>query len=104
MEDPKLEVKSRQAQMYALIEEQQKSGISVKSFCNLKNIKHPVFYYWIKKYSGKTFKSKTKQKVFSLIQLSPNILPPVQDPIFAEYKGIRFFQEPSAALLKALIS
>lgn len=95
---------SRQDQMFALIKEQQKSGIAVKKFCELKDIKHPVFYYWIKKYHRKAFKPAIKQKGFSLIQFSSSTLPPVKDSIFAEYKGVRFYQEPSAALLKELIS
>ena len=87
-------------EMRYLLEEQLTSDLTVKQFCKEHHLSEAVFYYWRKKL--KLNKSKAAPAGFRqiAIKVENNGL---LGQLFAEYKGIRFYQEPSVSFLKQLI-
>jgi hypothetical protein len=96
-----LQGKRSAEEMRYLLEEQSRSGIVVKEFCKEQCLSPSVFYYWQKKFRQQLPISSTPMgfKEIALHDHSNRII----GDIYAEYKGIRFYQEPSASLLKQLI-
>jgi len=88
-------------EMQYLLGEQASSGLSVKQFCKEHHLSEAVFYYWQKKLKG------GKPAKVSLVGFREIVVKSgngsFSEHLFAEYKGIRFYQEPSVALLKQLI-
>ncbi len=96
-----LQGKRSAEEMRYLLEEQSRSGLVVKEFCKEQRLSPAVFYYWQKKFRGQHMISSAPMG-FKEIALHEHGNRVVGD-VYAEYKGIRFYQEPSASLLKQLI-
>jgi hypothetical protein len=90
--------------VFALIAEHEASSMTVKDFCELCDLAPGTYHYWQKKYRARLEEKTRGQSSFTLLEVSqPEEGTYVQD-LFAEYRGIRFYREPSVSLLKALIS
>lgn len=89
--------------MFALIEEQQRTGENARSFCTRHNLTYSRYYYWLRKYRNLQSVPGTESG-FTLLKLqaeSPN-------PLFCELivgggERIRFFQPVAASFLRSLI-
>jgi hypothetical protein len=90
--------------MYALIDEQKSSGLTVKDFCIRHYLSQGSFYYWLKKYQSIEDTGSTEsQGGFKLLQIKDE---PVESgtELFAEYKGLKIYGQVTATFLKDLIS
>lgn len=101
MNPPTLRIDKKE-KMYSLIRDQSVSGLSVKEYCQQHRLSVATFYYWYKKINREqlTIKSTPINTPFSLLVAGETV---TEGKLYAEYKGIRFYQEPSAGLLKSLI-
>lgn len=94
---------TREQKMFALIAEHRASTMSVKDFCALNEVAQGTYYYWVKKYeASQPSQSAVGQRSFKLLDVKPAVTAS-SSTLFAEYRGILFYQQPSAALLRALI-
>jgi hypothetical protein len=96
-----LQTKRSAEEMRYLLEEQSRSGLIVKEFCKEQRLSAAVFYYWQKKFR-RQHAINTVSMGFKEIALNEHSSR-VSGDVYAEYKGIRFYQEPSASLLRQLI-
>ena len=98
--------KPDEAQMFPLIEERRKSGLTVKIFCERKGIALHSFYYWNKKYQNKRKKLATDNKpAFTRLQIQEEAS---ADRLFCELvtpsgRKLRFYQSVSAVYLQSLL-
>ena len=83
-------------QILSLLDEHEKSGFTVKEFCEVSDINEATFYSWIKKYK----KGEEEQKGFTSIEIVPSTKP----LLFAEVNGIKIYQQVAAEYLKILAS
>lgn len=83
------------AEILALLEEQQQSGLKVKAFCLERSIPEGSFHNWKKRYEKKEQPEKTE--AFSPIEVTPSF-----SSLFAEVNGIKLYQPVTAAYLKEL--
>lgn len=89
--------------MFALIEEQQRAGDNVGTFCARHNISHSRFYYWLRKYR-KVKPSPADKPGFTLLKLQAESANPLFcELIAANGERIRFFQPVPANFLRSLI-
>ena len=100
-EKDSLQPRRRAEEMEYLIQEQASGDLSVKQFCKEHRISEAVFYYWQKKCRHKN-NVKGVGAGFKEIGVIGSI-PASPGHVYAEYKGILFYQEPSVSLLKQLI-
>lgn len=91
-------------QMFQMIEQWQKSGLSQKAYCQQQVIKHHVFYYWYKRYRLENPDVVSNSSSFVKLQIAKPVVTGAVEIHFPG--GIRlFFHEPvSSNYLKALIS
>jgi hypothetical protein len=96
-----LQLKRSVEEMQYLLGEQAAGDLTVKQFCKEHRLSEAVFYYWQKKLKGEK-RAKASSAGFKeiTVKADKNTLP---EQVFAEYKGIRFYQEPSVSFLKQLI-
>ena len=80
-----------------LLEQQQQSGLSVKSFCGERSISAGTFHNWKKRYSSEP--EMINGEAFTSIQ--PDRL---SAGLFSEVNGIKLYQFVSAGYLKELVS
>jgi hypothetical protein len=79
--------------------------MTVKDFCELYDLSPGMYYYWQKKYrSQEEEKPNVIQSSFTLLKVTDPQEESNAPVPFAEYRGIRFYREPSVSFLKALIS
>lgn len=87
-----------------LMEDFEKSGaLTVKEFCEAYEISNATFYNWQKVYNRS--KSQSDDEAGAFVPL--DVMLPAEHPeraVFAEFKGLRFYQEVSASFLKELVS
>lgn len=84
-----------------LLGEQAASDLTVKRFCKEHQVSEAVFYYWRKKLRGEKEAAGVAAGFKELeVSINSHSFP---GQVFAEYRGIRFYQEPSVSLLKQLI-
>jgi hypothetical protein len=89
--------------MFALIEEQQRTGDNVRSFCTRHNISHSRFYYWLRKYRN-LGPTPAADPGFTLLKLQAEAPNPVFcELIAASGERIRFFQPVPASFLRSII-
>lgn len=88
-----------QQQIRDLVAEYDKAGCTVKEFCQLKGINNGNFHKWKSRVRNGTLQ-KDKAAGFARIVVPAGLT----GHLFAEVKGIRFYQEVSAAYLKELIA
>lgn len=95
-----VQAKRSTEEMQFLLDEQASRGLTVKEFCREHHLSQAVFYYWQKKLKaqGGLKESTGFREIAVKTENSP-----VSGGVFAEYRGIRFYQEPSASLLRQLI-
>jgi hypothetical protein len=96
-----LQPKRSGQEMQYLMGEQASSGLSVKQFCKEHHVSEAVFYYWQKKLKGEKPAKASRAGFREIAVKIDNNSFPAQ--LFAEYKGVRFYQEPSVSFLKQLI-
>lgn len=95
--------KRRADSMFALIDEQHASKLSVKDFCQQNNLSEGTFYYWRKKYlDGAKPVNDRHVGNFSLLQVDDQINS--SSELFAEYKGLKLYRQVPVSYLKELIS
>jgi hypothetical protein len=95
---------SKEQEMFGLIAEHENSELSIKDFCELYDMAQGTYYYWQKKYHANQEVVKEKPIGFSIVEVGGDRSEVEGAGLFAEYKGIRFYREPSVSFLKALIS
>lgn len=88
-------------EMQYLISEQAASDLTVKQFCKEHQLSEAVFYYWQKKLKGEKPRGVASAGFKEIAVNAGNNA--FSEQLFAEYKGIRFYQEPSVSFLKQLI-
>jgi len=103
MEQETITVKSKvvrrtSEEIRAIIVEYEKGGLSAKSFCKLHHIKKDYLTRWLTRYGN-----KKGVKGFVPVSL-PAIAPNQERTLFAEYRGIKFYQKVEASYLKSLLS
>jgi len=96
-----LQSKRSAEEMQFLLDEQASSGLTVKQFCNDHHLSQGIFYYWQKRLRGEVANKKGPAGFRQIAVKPENCFSNGQ--LFAEYKGIRFYQEPSVAFLKQLM-
>ena len=99
MEDQQIKrVRKTSAEIKLLLEEFDQGNISAKEFCLSHCISEAGFYKWRSRYRGSPSESKNN---FVLLKEGAVPLPP--SALFAEVKGMRFYQPVSASYLKELL-
>ncbi len=59
--------------MFAFIEEQKQSGLTVKAFCEERQIPPHFFYYWNKKYRDRNNPTKNSETSFTLLDIQNKV-------------------------------
>ncbi len=86
-------------QILRLLEEYEKSGFTVKEFCEVSEIHEATFYSWQKKYA----KASDEPRGFATLEVTPTLVHS-KPRLFAEVGNIKLYKEVSAEYLKALMS
>jgi hypothetical protein len=89
--------------MFSLMEEQQRSGENIRSFCERLGISQSGYYYWLRKYRARV-SPPSGDSGFTLLQLQADL----PNPLFCEVitgtgERVRFFQPVPASFLRSLI-
>jgi len=87
-------------QILALLEEQQKSNLSVKIFCERSGISSATFFNWRKRFGSGSHGQPIAG--FASLQVTHQ-MPPAAPRLFAEAGGIKIYQFVEATYLKELI-
>lgn len=82
----------------AMIAEYKKGERTIKEYCSDKGIKRGTFYYWLSKQKNKN--QPKPRPAFIPVTIKED---PLEEKIFAEYKGLKLYQPVSVEFLKALI-
>ena len=85
-------------QIMSLILEYENSGLSAKDYCKLHQINKVYFARWQKRYSN-----NKPSKGFVAVR-TPEEPIECKEVLFAEYRGIRFYQAVDPSYFKSLIS
>lgn len=81
-----------------LISDYKRSSFTVKEYCTDKGINTGTFYCWLSKYRNSKEKRITSAFVPVMIKEEPT-----EGNLYAEYKGLKFYQPMSVEFFKALI-
>jgi hypothetical protein len=85
-----------------LMEDFEKSdSISVKEFCEMQDISNATFYNWQKIYRSR---NENDSNGFVSLEVSAPAVEQTEGTLFAEFKGLKFYQQVSASFLKELVS
>ncbi len=97
--------KVREQEMFALIAMQKASAMSVRDFCMHHGLSRPSYYYWQKRYRASQQAGHEEPDGFTLLKKERESLLSQSHPgsLFAEYKGIKIYQQVSACFLRELI-
>ena len=87
-------------QILSILEEYDKSGYTVKEYCEVSDINEATFYSWIKKYRSKP---EDDVKGFAQIEVIPTLVHS-KPQLFAEIGNIKLYKEVTAEYLKTLLS
>lgn len=99
-EMPAQKARRSAAEIQELLVEYEKSGMSAKSFCRLRQLKKAYFSRWLLRYGN-----KKATKGFVTVDLPAETSSAgKQAGLFAEYRGIKFYQKVDASYLKSLLS
>ena len=96
-----LQSKRSVEEMRYLLGKQAAGELTIKQFCKEHQLSEAVFYYWQKKLKGGKAGEVSKLGFKEIGVKADNHV--FSEHVFAEYKGIRFYQEPSVSFLKQLI-
>jgi transposase-like protein len=88
-------------QILSLISEYEKSGYTIKDFCEVSDVNEATFYTWLKKYR---IKPEDEVKGFATIEVVPSSAVRQRPVLFAEVGNIRLYKEVPPEYLKALVS
>lgn len=91
----------REREMLALIGEQKASQVPVKDFCKQHGLSQAAYYYWQKKFRRSQQAGSGQPGGFILLKKEPELSP--GGALFAEYKGLKFYQQVSVSFLRELI-
>jgi transposase-like protein len=83
----------------AIIAEYKRGQRTVKEFCSDKGINTGTFYCWLSK-QRKNSKPSSSSPAFVPVKIKEEA---PQENVFAEYKGLKFYQPMSVEFFKALI-
>lgn len=86
-------------EVLALLDEFDKSNLSVKEFCELSDISEATYYNWKNKF--KRSDRKIEATGFTTLQIAHEQV--AESGLFAEVNGIRLYQAVPAAYLKELL-
>lgn len=86
----------------ALASFERSGNISVKEFAAKHQVSEATFYNWRKKYQSKRA-AKEKPHEFIPVSVGCGDILEQKEPVFAEYRGIIFYQRVEPAYLKALL-
>lgn len=81
-----------------IIAEYKRSSFTVKEYCADKGINTGTFYCWLSKYRNNKEKQTTSAFVPVMIKEEHT-----EGNLYAEYKGLKFYQPMSVEFFKALI-
>lgn len=84
-----------------LLNEFEKTGVSVKEFCITHSIGKATFHKWQSRYKSKPDKQR-KRAGFARLHIVPSALH-TQPPLFAEVNGIKIYQPVRASYLKEFL-
>jgi hypothetical protein len=82
-----------------IISEYQKGQQTVKEFCAEKGINTGTFYCWLSK--RRNTKRPKSRPAFVPVKIKEDT---AEEKVFAEYKGLKFYQPVSVEFLKSLIN
>ena len=85
-------------QIKSLMSEYENSGLSDNDFCKLHQIKKIYLARWIKRYK----KNKSPKGFVAVVTQKEHI--DHKEVLFAEYRGIHFYQPVDPSYFKALVS
>ena len=85
-------------QIKSLITEYENSGLSANDYCKLHQINKVYLARWLKRYSN-----NKPSKGFVAVQ-TPEEPVECKEVLFAEYRGIRFYQPVDPSYFKSLVS
>jgi hypothetical protein len=86
-------------QIKAIIAQYETSGLSARDFCNLHQIKGFYLARWLKRYRGNKL-----PKGFVAVRTPKEPAENQKAILFAEYRGIHFYQPVDPSYLKTLVS
>jgi transposase-like protein len=84
----------------SLLDDYEKSNLSVKEFCELSDISEATYYNWRNRFR----KNDKKHDAPGFAKLQVTQEPIAESQLFAEVNGIRLYQAVSASYLKELVS
>ena len=88
----------------ALAAFERSGSISIQEFAAKHQVSEATFYNWRKKYHAKnTGKVNDNPLGFIPVSLAGGATSEQKEPVFAEYRGIIFYQRVEPAYLKALL-
>jgi hypothetical protein len=96
---PSRKARRTAAEIRTLISEYEKSGLSANGFSDQHKIRRAYFNKWLKRY-----RKQKPSKGFVPVQGVKEEPPFPQAALFAEYRGIRFYQAVDPSYLKSLVS
>jgi hypothetical protein len=91
-------VRRTSEEIRAIIAEYEKGGLSAKAFCKLHHIKKDYLTRWLTRYGNKKGPKGFMPVSYPTMAASP------ERTLFAEYRGIKFYQKVDASYLKSLLS
>jgi len=91
-------------EMFNLLAGQASGELSVKQFCDLHGLLPAKYYYWQKRYKDSLTVGGGEARGFTVLEVREPADEVTKSSLFAEYKGIRFYREPSVEFLKQLIA
>ncbi|MGH2642910.1 MAG: IS66 family insertion sequence element accessory protein TnpA [Chitinophagaceae bacterium] len=96
--------KPDEAMMFPFIEEQRRSGLTVKAFCARRGIATHSYYYWNKKYRDKNNPAPDKHPAFTRLQIQQERERVLFCELITPLGGkLRFYQSVPAAYLQSLL-
>ena len=96
-------VKRTASEMFRLVMEQSVSQLTVKKFCEQNELSAGMYYYWQKKYRSAQAAVSRQAGGFTVLEPCEQQESSLAEGLFAEYKGIRFYRQPSVDFFKQLI-
>ena len=91
-------------QMFDMIEQWKRSGLTKKAYCQQQSIKHHSFYYWYKCYRQQHLDMDNKSSSFVKLQIAKSANTPSVEIYFPGGIRLLFHDAVSSNYLKALIS
>ena len=92
----------KESEIFSALRQFDEAGnISIKEFAAAYQISEATYYYWRKKYTSRI--TAIPAAGFTEVDLSVLQQQVSRGSIFAEYRGIIFYQQVDAAYLKALL-